>query len=77
VPEPVARKSHQLPDGLRWCEIARIGKLAYDHDEIVSVVRDRLRARLQSTTIARHLIAPRFTLSELQDLALQSHRAAA
>jgi hypothetical protein len=65
VPEPVAR-AHRLPDGLRWVEAAKVGKIAYDHNQIVPAALERLRARLQSTTIARHLIAPRFTLSELQ-----------
>jgi 8-oxo-dGTP diphosphatase len=67
VPEPVAR-DHRLPDGLRWREAARVGKLAYDHNEIVAAAFDRLRAEMQNTTIARYLIAPQFTLTELQNL---------
>ncbi len=65
VPETVAR-SHALPDGLRWRDATRVGKLAYDHNEIVAAALERLRMKLQSTTIARHLIAPQFTLTELQ-----------
>jgi 8-oxo-dGTP diphosphatase len=67
VPEPVAR-GHRPPDGLQWREAARVGKLAYDHNEIVAAALARLRAKLQCTTVARHLIAPQFTLSELQNL---------
>jgi 8-oxo-dGTP diphosphatase len=65
VPEPLAR-SHESPGGPHWREIAKIGKLAYDHNDIVAAALDRLRANLQSTTIARHLMAAQFSLSELQ-----------
>ena len=65
VPESVAR-GHRLPDGLHWRDAAKVGRLAYDHNQIVAAALERLRAKLQSTTIARHLIAPQFTLSELQ-----------
>jgi 8-oxo-dGTP diphosphatase len=67
VPEPVAG-GHRLPDGLHWRVATHVGKLAYDHNKIVAAALDRLRAELQSTTIARQLIAPQFTLSELQNL---------
>jgi 8-oxo-dGTP diphosphatase len=67
VPESVAR-AHQLPDGLRWREAAKVGRLAYDHNEIVATALVHLREKLQSTTIARHLIAPQFTLTELQNI---------
>jgi 8-oxo-dGTP diphosphatase len=66
VPEHVAR-NHPLPEGLRWWPAAKVGRLAYDHNEIVDAALERLRTKLQSTTIARHLLAPRFTLSELQN----------
>jgi 8-oxo-dGTP diphosphatase len=67
VPESVARH-HRLPDELHWRDAARVGKLAYDHNEIVVAALDRLRTKLQSTTIARHLLAAQFTLGELQNL---------
>src|SRR6516165_7623196 len=65
VPEPLAR-SYEPPGGLRWHAIAQAGKLAYDHNEIVAAALERLRANLQSTTIARHLMAAQFSLSDLQ-----------
>jgi 8-oxo-dGTP diphosphatase len=65
VPEAAARR-HRLPDGLCWCEAAKVGAIAYDHNEIIAAALERLRVKLQSTTIARHLLAPHFTLSELQ-----------
>jgi 8-oxo-dGTP diphosphatase len=67
VPESVARQ-HRLPDGLRWRDAAKVGRLAYDHNEIVAAALERLRTKLQSTTIARHLLAAQFTLGELQSL---------
>jgi 8-oxo-dGTP diphosphatase len=67
VPESVAR-DHRLPEGLRWQNAAKVGKLAYDHNEIVDVALERLRIKLQSTTIARHLLGPQFTLTELQNV---------
>jgi 8-oxo-dGTP diphosphatase len=67
VPETVAQ-SHPLPDGLHWQKAAKVGRLAYDHTEIVTAALERLRTKLQNTTIARHLIAPQFTLTALQKL---------
>jgi 8-oxo-dGTP diphosphatase len=57
---------HRLPDGLSWCEAEKVGRLAYDHNDVVVAAMNHLRTKLQSTTVARHLIAPYFTLSELQ-----------
>jgi len=65
VPGHVAR-SLALPEGTGWWDVERIGALAYDHNKILEAARGRLRAKLHSTTIARQLLAPRFTLSELQ-----------
>jgi 8-oxo-dGTP diphosphatase len=67
VQESLAR-NHRPPDELHWRDAAKVGKLAYDHNEIVATALNHLRAQLQSTTIARHLIAPQFTLSELQNV---------
>jgi 8-oxo-dGTP diphosphatase len=65
VPGPVAR-THALPEGAAWCQLEQLGKLAYDHNEIIETAHQRLRTKLVSTTIARELMAPRFTLSQLQ-----------
>jgi len=46
--------------------VTKIGKLAYDHNSIVERALERLRTKLQTTTIARHLLGPRFVMSELQ-----------
>jgi 8-oxo-dGTP diphosphatase len=65
MPAPAAL-AHELPHGLRWCAIAEVGAVAYDHAAIIAAALERLRTKLQSTTIARHLLAPQFTLSQLQ-----------
>lgn len=52
---------------VRWCPVSDLPKkLAYDHDIILSAALDRLRARIEYTTIIRHLLPKEFTLSELQ-----------
>ena len=43
-------------------------RLAFDHDDIVAVSVDRLRARIADTTSAFALLGERFTLRELQDV---------
>lgn len=55
-----------LARGQHWTPIDRVGRLAYDHDEILAVACERLRARLGYSTIARHLMPKEFTLTELQ-----------
>jgi 8-oxo-dGTP diphosphatase len=67
VPAPVAAV-HPLPEGTTWTAVDQIGKLAYDHNNIVTAGHARLRTKLHGTTIARRLLAPRFTLSELQSV---------
>jgi 8-oxo-dGTP diphosphatase len=57
-----------LPQGAAWCPVADAGRLAYDHAAILEAARERLRGKLVSTTIARELLAQRFTLSELQNV---------
>lgn len=65
IPEPAAIE-YQLPKGFIWSDAGTVRGLAYDHDDIVVAALDRLRTKLQSTTIARYLLAPKFTLTELQ-----------
>ena len=55
-----------LTHGQHWAPVARVGRLAYDHDEILAVACERLRARIGYSTIARHLMPREFTLTELQ-----------
>lgn len=49
-----------------WQSVKNISKLAYDHDEIISVAVERLRSKLEYTNIVVHLVPEEFTLGELQ-----------
>ncbi len=50
----------------RWCPVADVPSLAYDHDEILRAALERLRSRIGYTNIAQHLLPKEFTLSDLQ-----------
>lgn len=50
-----------------WCSVKDLPKLAYDHDNIASVAIDRLRTKVEYSTIIRHLLPKEFTLTELQN----------
>ena len=57
--------------GDRETNFIPVGKakgLAYDHDEVIKVALERLRAKLAYTNLAQHLLPSTFTLSELQAL---------
>lgn len=42
--------------------------LAFDHGEIIEVALQRLRAKVEYTSLPVHLLAPEFTLSDLQQV---------
>ena len=45
-----------------------VPQLAFDHNEILRYTLQRLRGKLEYTTIGFQLLAPEFTLSELQEV---------
>ncbi len=55
-----------LPEGLRWCPVHELPKLAYDHSDMFAVAYSRLKGKLAYTTIAQFLLPKTFTLTELQ-----------
>ncbi len=59
-------KSAVEGEGIRWQSVNDLSKLAYDHNKIVSVAVERLRARIGYTTIIKYLLPKKFTLTELQ-----------
>jgi 8-oxo-dGTP diphosphatase len=52
--------------GASWFRVDRLPQLAYDHDEMARAAVERLRAKLGYTNIVYGLLAPEFTLGELQ-----------
>jgi 8-oxo-dGTP diphosphatase len=50
----------------KWVSVSDVGKLAYDHNHVLKIATERLRAKLGYTNIARSLLPTSFTLTELQ-----------
>lgn len=51
-----------------WQEISTIGKLAYDHKEIITVGLERLKTKIKYTTLISKLLPAEFTISDLQSV---------
>lgn len=68
---PPARLSAQINlehNRLRWFTFTTRPHLAFDHDAIVDVARQRLAAKLAYSTIALQFLPERFTLRDLQNV---------
>jgi len=55
-------------EGAVWVPVNKIGKLAYDHNEIVLTALGRLRSKVIYTDIVKNLLPKEFTLSQLQEM---------
>lgn len=51
-----------------WFTCNNLPALAFDHDQIIATAKQRLRAKLEYTTIAFQFLPEKFTLSELQQV---------
>jgi 8-oxo-dGTP diphosphatase len=51
-----------------WFAFDKLPRLAFDHQEIVNMARQRLMAKLDYSTIAFQFLPMQFTLSELQNV---------
>lgn len=51
---------------IKWAPIDSMGKLAYDHSQIVSYALERLRYKLEYTNAVYSLLPEKFTLTGLQ-----------
>ena len=49
-----------------WFSCTELPELAFDHDEIITIARKRLAAKINYSTIALHFMPQKFTLTELQ-----------
>lgn len=52
----------------QWVDADELPPLAFDHDEIVQVALERLRAKIRYQPIGFELLPPKFTLGQLQRL---------
>ena len=52
----------------KWVEIEKIGKLPYDHREIIDKAYDRLKAKLNYQPIGFDLLNVKFAFSDLENL---------
>jgi 8-oxo-dGTP diphosphatase len=52
----------------RWCAIRQLPVLAFDHFKILDYALERLRNKLEYTTVGFQLLPPRFSLTELQEV---------
>jgi 8-oxo-dGTP diphosphatase len=51
---------------VQWFKVQERPPLAFDHDDIMTFALDRLRSKLEYTTLAFQLLPAQFTLPELQ-----------
>jgi 8-oxo-dGTP diphosphatase len=52
----------------RWFSMSELPTLAFDHKQILDYALERLRNKLEYTTVGFQLLAEKFTLSELQSV---------
>lgn len=55
-------------ENVGWFEVRELPTLAFDHEHIIDVAHERLRAKVRYAPIGFELLPPRFTLTELQRL---------
>ncbi len=53
---------------IKWSPTKSLGKLAYDHNEIVSYALERLRYKLKYTNVVYSLLPQKFTLTQIQEV---------
>ena len=59
-------KAHHRVSEANWFPVRRLPELAFDHRRIVDYALERLRNKINYTTIGFQLLAKEFTLTELQ-----------
>lgn len=56
-----------IPERAAWVDVAELPEMAFDHDGLVRVAVERLRAKLSYTNIGYALAAEEFTVAQLRD----------
>lgn len=51
---------------IKWHEIGKLPRMAFDHKEMIQYGLDRLRAKIEYTNVVYGLLPEKFTLGELQ-----------
>jgi len=61
-------KGHRSHKEFKWIPVTEVPELAYDHNEILELARQRLKRRIVNRPIGFKLLPEEFSLSELQSL---------
>lgn len=59
-------KAHQRVSEANWFAVKRLPALAFDHERIISYALERLRNKINYTTVSFQLLPRQFTLTDLQ-----------
>jgi len=51
---------------IKWFDLGKLPKLAYDHTEIIQTAKDRLHSKVEYTNVVFKLLAREFTMMDLQ-----------
>ncbi len=51
-----------------WTPVDRLPRLAFDHDQIIGMARQRLAAKVEYSTIAFQFLPDRFTIRDIQNI---------
>lgn len=57
-----------IANGAAWYDANKLPSLAYDHKDVVAYARKRLEEVVEHTTIGRHFLPSKFTLTDLQQI---------
>ena len=50
-----------------WSPVSKTGKLGYDHDKILTQAIERLKTRVEYTTLIQKMLPTKFTLTEMEE----------